>query len=592
LKSDLTNNRQVTFITKGWPEGLLLFAAALVLLFWGIGDRSLWASEGRWAEITREMFISGDFFHPTIGGEPYFDKPLLTYWLIAAFSAITGRLDELIIRLPGALAALVTLACTVYLGRRLWSAQIGALAGGLLATSYGLLMYSHVASAETENLAAVMLAVTWYWTRRDRPGFMTFLVFYLIMFVGSHTKGLTAFVVPVLAVLPDFLRPLRGRWLLWASHWLALGIGVAVYYAPFVYAALTRPESYQQSGLSLVLQENILRYVRPFDHKGPIYLYLVAVPLLTLPWVPILIGALVASISSWKKLDGDTRWLIQAIAIIFAFFTLSGSRRSYYILPILPFCTLLMAVFLVELGQEVVGTHRDRSLRIQKHALIITAVLELVLGPAAVWFLVSKRGWELPSLLGWSFLFVALAALLAGAVAYKLSNRLPHGGRLQTIWALILIAGVLQGGFFAWQYNILDFCRTERPFALRLKGAVGSLSHERVAFVHRCEDKLLFYMKWDPRATLLADENALRAFLESDEPGIVISQDRYITETAASMLPSQPAYAEVRYTWESPDVCQKKLKAWLINANRVAGFQPAIRGRDALDTGKEANSAK
>jgi len=564
-----------------WVEFFLL-AAAVFFLLWGLGVRSLWASEGRWAEITREMFVSGDFFHPTIGGEPYFDKPLLTYWVIAAFSAVTGRLDEFILRLPSALAALVTLACTVYLGRRLWSRQAGWLAGGLLLTSYGLLMYSHVASAETENLAAVMLAVTWYWTRRDRPGFVTFLVFYLIMFVGSHMKGLTAFVVPVLAILPDLLRQRRWRCLLWPSHWLALGIGVAVYLAPFVYATLSRPASYQQSGLALVFQENILRYLRPFDHQGPIYLYLGAVPLLTLPWVPILIGALVVSISSWKKLDDNTRWLIQAILMIFAFFTLSGSRRVYYILPILPFCMLLMAVFLADFSKEVVGAHRDRGLRIQKQALITVAILEAVFAPVLVWILVSRMGWELPSLLGWSFLFLGLAALLVGAVAYKAAARTLQSAQLQTVWALILMAAVLQGGFFAWQYNILDSRRTERPFAMQIKETVKSLPHERVAFVHRCEDKVLFYMEWDPPITLLTDEDALRAFLESNEPGIVISQGRYISKTAASMLPSQPAYAETCYKWERPERRQNKLKAWLINADISQIAQES----------KEANRAK
>ena len=577
----MTHKEDARCAWKGWPEGLLFSVGVLFLLFWGIGDRSLWASEGRWAEITREMFTSGDFFHPTIGGVPYFDKPLLTYWVIAAISAVSGRLDELVIRLPSALAALVTLACTVYLGRRLWSRQTGWLAGGLLLTSYGLLIYSHVASAETENLAAVMLAVAWYWTRRDRPGFVTFLVFYLIMFVGSHMKGLTAFVVPVLAILPDLVRQRRWRWLLWPSHWLALAIGVAVYFAPFACAALSRPESYQQNGLTQVFQENILRYVQPFDHKGPVYLYLGVVPLLTLPWVPILIGALVSSVGGWKRLDGNTRWLLQAILMIFAFFTLSGSRRVYYILPILPFCMLLMAVFCVHLSAEVVGAHRDRGWRIQKYTLIVVAVLELVLGPAAVWFLVSKRGVELPSLLGWSCLFIGLAALLAGVGAYKLGARLPQDSQLRSIWAMILMAGVLEGGFFAWQYSILDSCRTERPFALQMKGVVRSLPHERVAFMHRCEDKLLFYMKWDPPITILANENDLKGFLEAGQPGIVISQGRYISEAAVSMLPAQPAYAEICYTWESPDLCQKKLKAWLVNTN----------ASQVAEESKEANRA-
>jgi len=227
--------------------GLEIMVAVFFLLFWTLGERSLWASEGRWAEIVREMILSGDFFHPTIGGHAYFDKPLLTYWVIIFFSKITGRLDEFIIRLPSALAAVITLGCTVYLGRRLWSVQVGRLAGGLLITSYGLLMYSHIASAETENLAAVMLAVTWYWTRREHPGFITFLVFYLIVFIGSHMKGLTALVVPILVILPDLLRQRRWRYLLWPSHWLALVIGIAVYLSPFVYETLTRPGSYQQS---------------------------------------------------------------------------------------------------------------------------------------------------------------------------------------------------------------------------------------------------------------------------------------------------------------------------------------------------------
>jgi 4-amino-4-deoxy-L-arabinose transferase-like glycosyltransferase len=567
LRSDLIGNKEINFIKKDWLLGLLLFVAAFVLLFWAIGHRSLWGSEGRWAEITREMFVSKDFFHPTIGGEPYFDKPLMTYWIIAAFSAITGRLDEFIIRLPSALSALVVLGCTVYLGRRLWSRQTGWLAGGLLLTSYGLLIYSHVASAETENLATIMLAVTWYWTRRDRPDFVTFLVFYLIMFVGSHMKGLTAFIVPVLAILPDLLRQRRWRWLLWPSHWLALGIGIAVYCAPFVYAALNRPESYQESGLALVFRENIVRYIQPFDHKGPIYLYLGAVPLLTLPWVPILVGALVASISNWKKLDGNTRWLLQAILVVFVFFTLSGSRRNYYILPILPFCMLLMAVFLVELSKEIVKAHRDRGLWIQKQILVMVAVLELVFGPIAVWFLISERGWELPSFLGWSFLIVGLASLLVDSLVHKVAGRMQWGAQLQIIWTLILMAGILQGGFFAWQNSILDSRRTERPFALQLKAAVKSLPHERVAFWQKYEDKVLFYMRLDPPITLLTDEDDLRVFLENDEPGVIISQGRHISQTVTSMLPAQAAYAEIQYKWELPEKHQKKLKAWLVNAD-------------------------
>lgn len=554
------------FIKKDRLPGLLLFAAAFVLLFWAIGHHSLWGAEGRWAEITREMFASRDFFHPTIGGKPYFDKPLLTYWVIAAFSAIIGRLDEFVLRLPSALAAIITLACTVYLGHRLWSRKAGWLASGLLLTSYGLLLYSHLATSEAENLAAIMLAVTWYWICRDRTGFLTFLVFYLILFVGSQMKGLTAFVVPVLAILPDLLRQRRWRWLLWPSHWLAFGIGAAVYFAPFVFAALSRPESYQESGLILVFRENFERFVQPFDHKGPIYLYLGVVPLLALPWFPVFSGAIITSAKNWKKLDEKTRWLIQAIAIIFVFFTLSGSRRNSYILPILPFCMLLIAVFLVEFPKEIVGRHRERGLLIQKQILVIAAILEAVLGPLVVWILINKRGWELPILLGWSCLIIGFASLMAGALSYKIICIMFQDSQLSTIWVSISMAVVLMGGFFAWQYNILEYNRTERLFALQIKPVVESYPHERVAFYHTYGDKILFYMQWNPPVTLLTNESDLRAFLENDKPGIIISQNRYIVGTVVSMLPAEPTYAETCYKWENP---VRKYKALLINQDNT-----------------------
>lgn len=123
-----------------WAD-ILLFVSAFFVLFWGLGTRGLWGSEGRWAQVTSEMFQNRDFFHPTIGGEPYFDKPLLTYWLIAGVYAVTGTLNEWIVRLPSAIAGVVTIWATVLLGRRIWSAQVGRLAGWLLLTMFGLVFW-------------------------------------------------------------------------------------------------------------------------------------------------------------------------------------------------------------------------------------------------------------------------------------------------------------------------------------------------------------------------------------------------------------------------------------------------------------------
>ena len=73
---------------KTWVLAVLLLAASL--FFIKLGDRSLFGSEGRWSEVTREMRLTENYFWPTINGRVYYDKPLLSYWLITAVAGLSG----------------------------------------------------------------------------------------------------------------------------------------------------------------------------------------------------------------------------------------------------------------------------------------------------------------------------------------------------------------------------------------------------------------------------------------------------------------------------------------------------------------------
>ena len=66
-----------------------LFAAFVVLWFAGLDSRHLiHPDEGRYAEIPREMVISGDWVTPRLNGFKYFEKPPFQYWATAiAFKA-------------------------------------------------------------------------------------------------------------------------------------------------------------------------------------------------------------------------------------------------------------------------------------------------------------------------------------------------------------------------------------------------------------------------------------------------------------------------------------------------------------------------
>ena len=82
---------------------LPLWICAGFLLIANLGAAPAHGSESRWLEVVREMFLTGDYLHPTINFDPYFDKPLLGYWTIVMTSIfISGCSGWLTASLPPA----------------------------------------------------------------------------------------------------------------------------------------------------------------------------------------------------------------------------------------------------------------------------------------------------------------------------------------------------------------------------------------------------------------------------------------------------------------------------------------------------------
>lgn len=261
-----------------------------------------------------------------------------------------------------------------------------------------------------ENMTAIILAVAWYWARREKPVFLSYFVFYLICFIGAQTKGMTAIAVPVLVVLPDLIREKRWRSYLSFSHFQALVAGLVLYLVPLIYSEMTK-SGYNSSGLGLAFRENIVRYFKPFEHKEPFYVYFRYLPQLFFPCIPFLIAAFWAAFAHFKRLDWPSKWLTISATLIFLFFALSGSRRSYYILPILPFYALMVSLYF---DWEKEEKYRWRWLGVQTVLLGIVVVIE-ILSPA-IWPVVKARvGFEATKELIFATLFlggVAVASLV------------------------------------------------------------------------------------------------------------------------------------------------------------------------------------
>ncbi|MDG2307976.1 MAG: glycosyltransferase family 39 protein [Candidatus Binatia bacterium] len=545
------------------------WTVATLLLLVGLGSPSLRGSEDRFAEITREMILSGDYFHPTLNGEPHFHKPLASYWAIAGASRVLGTLDELAARLPSVLAGLLALWATVRLGRELWNPIVGRTAGWVLLGSYGFLLWSRTAAADMENLAAVILAVTWFRCREDRLTMAFYLVFVLICVVGAHAKGLAAIVLPALVLFPHLARHGQWRAHLSPSVLVAAAVAVIVYFAPFIAADIARPDldsvdalvsGDTRSGLYMVFQENVRRFYAPHDHQGPITTYLFALPVLLLPWALVWIAALLDCAREWVRLEPETRWVLISIGLIFAVFTAAGSRRSYYILPIVPFCALLVAAVL---DGEARGRFVERALRWTAIALAAVMGAELAVALLAP-VLGSVYGVSVPPALVMVTLMLAAFARLiwvradtiASCRALKLG--LPPGVVCPTALSVVVL-----GGYFALQAPLLDRFRTERPFALALRGASADLDAGRVAFVRHAPSLFPFYLDAPEPLPVLGVVSDVTRFAAGGR-GLIVASPRSLSRLGGEtprVFERPPDLQEGLYPWDQKD---ERLAAWWV----------------------------
>ncbi len=371
-----------------------LFIAALVLIFLSLGAKNIWTQEYRWWDICQHMLNTKDYWHPYLDGKAYYDKPLLSYWMIVALAKLHhGVLTKFILRLPSALASLSVLWSVYWLSKKFFDRETALLAGWFLLTTFYFIFWARVASADMLNVAAIMLSLVWYFAFNHQR-FYFYLGWYVLLAIGALLKGLIAPVIVVLVLLPDLLSNNHWRDFLCIKSIMAILIALALYLLPFMISSHTKG-GYTENGLFEVFRENILRFFQPFDHQGPWYTYFIYFPVYTLPWTPWIFQVFIRHLSKLapvRKVEGGSehrtgvyttvhedsstepthkfstgvelrkmsikflwvpknswifgeRFLLCSVFSIFIFLSLSGSRRSYYILPIIPFSVMLLSHF-------------------------------------------------------------------------------------------------------------------------------------------------------------------------------------------------------------------------------------------------------
>ncbi|HWF46640.1 MAG TPA: phospholipid carrier-dependent glycosyltransferase [Bryobacteraceae bacterium] len=314
----------LTALRRTLPLATVAIAIAALYLYDLNGVGVLSSDEPRYSAIGHAMAHAHDFVTPRLWGSPWFEKPALLYWLIAAGASI-GLDPELAGRLPVALLSLAFLAAYFALLRREFCRSAAAVSTALLATSAAWLGFSSIAVTDIPLAVffglATILALPLVDGKSSSVSFR-FAAIGICLGLACLAKGF----VPFALALPFFWF-LRSYWRKW---WIAILWCVAVAAPWYIAVSLRNGAAFWDE---FFIKHHLERlYSQSLQHVQPWYYYFPVLLASLFPWTP-LVGLLPS-----RRKDWDRRRVFLAAVVVFGFvfFSLSLNKLPGYLLPLLP----------------------------------------------------------------------------------------------------------------------------------------------------------------------------------------------------------------------------------------------------------------
>ena len=459
------------------------------------------SDEGRYAEIAREMLVSGDWVTIRYNGVKYFEKPPFQMWLTTLSFQAFG-VGEWQARLWVALNGALGIAITAVAARRWFGPGVALLAALILLAAPAWNLAGHFNSLDmglSGALSCVLAAVLIAQHPTTSPGTRRRWMWlaWAAMAAAVLTKGLIGVVLPgmVLVVYTAVTR----HFAIWRRIHIVSGAIIALVLAVpwFVLVSLRNPEFAH----FFFIHEHLQRYLTTVHHRDAAFWYFVPQLLIGfLPWLGLSLGIAAVVRDDARGAGFRPGVLLAAWALtIFIFFSFSKSKLPGYIVPIYPALAILGAVAL------------DRFTPARWNPQVVLAIVFAACGLAAAPY-VGALGTQLTSneiyraFAPW--LGAACALAIAGLVAAWFVNK--RDVRLSVIvYALTIFAAstVLMRG-----HEVFGRSSSGVDLAVSLRSVVGEAP---IYSVRMLDHTLPFYLR---RTTVMVESPDELAFGLEQEP--------------------------------------------------------------------------
>ncbi len=444
---------------------MIAWLGIALLLAWCVGmfGRAYWTpDEPREADIAWRMSWQADKAVPLLAGEPFCEKPPLTYWLAAVPIRLLGE-QAWSARLPNLLYALISALGVGLLAAR----AAGRLAGlvGAAAISTFLLSYQVAIWLATDAplLASVSVALLGaymgFYATAGKERLRGYLLMHAALAFGFLSKSAVAWMVPALAILTLSVWERRWRellrWELYAG--LLIQAAIILSWVWFVYRGADGAQH-----LKIFFWNNLVgRFAAveaPPDlqyaaaHRNSPGKYLIELPVYLFPWTLLVLAA---ARRAWRQRQTSpherraVRFAVAASVPSLVLLSLAATARNVYLAPALPGIALLVAWWAREISAGPDPWDR-RALRATAALLllgvgVIAAALSLL--GADSWNGIARHG-----------MFIAISALglLAAAIFSVRAWAAAGDHAVYSQWAMLIAYCALLTGPASQVYHQVD----------------------------------------------------------------------------------------------------------------------------------------
>ncbi|NJA88043.1 glycosyltransferase family 39 protein [Rhodocyclus tenuis] len=506
--------------------------------------------EGRYAEIAREMVVSGDYVTPRLNGLKYFEKPALQYWITAGAFKTFGEHDWVARFWPG-LSGFLSVLLAFFTAQRLFGPRAALLGTVAFASTLFVVLIGHINTLDMGlsfflqlALSGMLLANRDEATASERRRWM--LIVWVALAGAMLSKGLIALVLcggtlVVYSLLARDFSP-------WRRLELLRGIPLFLLLVTpwFVAVSLANPEFFH----FFFIHEHFERFLTKAHGRYQPAWYFFAVLLLgALPWTLMLLqGWLGAWFRERRGGFQPQRFLVVWAWVILLFFSASSSKLPSYILPMVPALAMLTGVWLARVER--------RTLLVHMLAVVVVALVALYFAPSIVDNADAETPLEMMSAYArWAT--VAAYVLLAGAVGGTLLvawRRLEAGILLLSLAGLLSLTIVIQGhenfGYSNSSYHLAQDVKPVLPpdvpfYSVGMYEQTLPYYLKRTLTLVNYRDELSFGIDQQPELWVPSFEEFRTRWIAGGDAFAVMSLSTY-TSFVASELPMEVVARDTR----------------------------------------------